>query len=104
MRLHSNYTTRSVPVDFVAWLTAAACSLLTTVALGSRPAPERHSAWPHQAASSRATLTEGTARVVQRASSPRTAGAARQPQQLRPGVWSLDSLRPVYISAPPIVQ
>ena len=81
----------SDPEDFVARPTRRACSLLTTVALSSRPAPERHSAGSRRAASSRATLARRNR--TRSAAGIFTTHRQRSRKHLRPGVWSPDSLR-----------
>ena len=58
------YTTRSVPADRRTAHAGLPCSLLTPRGTGLSPCTERHSAGPHQAASSRATLAGGTARAA----------------------------------------
>ena len=58
------YTTRSVPADRRTAHAGLPCSLLTPRGAGLSPCTERHSAGPHQAASSRATLAGGTAQAA----------------------------------------
>ena len=60
----TRYTTRSVPADRRTAHAGLPCSLLTPRGAGLSPCTERHSAGPHQAASSRATLAGGTARAA----------------------------------------
>jgi hypothetical protein len=69
------YTTRSVPADRRTAHAGLPCSLLTPRGTGLSPCTERHSAGPHQAASSRATLAgywlEEPLKQLSWASSPR---------------------------------